>query len=90
MKDIAQLFIEKFTSTFSKNGSRLKFDAEEWTHMRMDNMLKEDLMEAPSEEEVLKALASMGIDKAPGPDGSPVVFFSVSLGHNQRRLPQIY
>ncbi|XP_030479298.1 uncharacterized protein LOC115696544 [Cannabis sativa] len=50
MHDIAQLFIEKFTSTFNKNGSRTKFSAEEWTHMQADNMLKEDLMEAPTEE----------------------------------------
>uniref|UniRef100_A0A803Q9D0 Reverse transcriptase domain-containing protein n=1 Tax=Cannabis sativa TaxID=3483 RepID=A0A803Q9D0_CANSA len=75
MKDIVQLFIDKFTSTFSKNGSRLKFNAEEWTHLKIDDIARDDLLDAPSEEEVLKALASMGINKAPGPDGFPLAFF---------------
>uniref|UniRef100_A0A803NSM4 Reverse transcriptase domain-containing protein n=1 Tax=Cannabis sativa TaxID=3483 RepID=A0A803NSM4_CANSA len=75
LKEIAKLFIQKFTSTFSKNGSRIKFEAEDWNHLRMDNLLKEDLMDPPSEAEILNALASMGVDKAPGPDGFPVIFF---------------
>uniref|UniRef100_A0A803QGH5 Reverse transcriptase domain-containing protein n=1 Tax=Cannabis sativa TaxID=3483 RepID=A0A803QGH5_CANSA len=35
----------------------------------------EDLMEVPNEEEIVRTLSTMGIDRAPGPDGIPVAFF---------------
>uniref|UniRef100_A0A803QD49 Reverse transcriptase domain-containing protein n=1 Tax=Cannabis sativa TaxID=3483 RepID=A0A803QD49_CANSA len=73
--DIAKQFIDKFSNTFSISKPRTALRLEEWLHLKSDCCLDSDLNTIPTEDEIFKALCSMGIDKAPGPDGLPVAFF---------------
>lgn len=50
-------------------------DLDEWGYTRTDYHWDEELNSIPNEDEIFRALQSMGLDKAPGPDGLPTVFF---------------
>ena len=75
LEDIARLFTIKFSKIFSAQASRIRMNKVARRPPGSVLQWEENLNMMPNEEEVCKALSSMGSDKAPGPDGLPVAFF---------------
>lgn len=48
---------------------------EDWRHLGIANQIDDILQDILDEEEFQRALCSMGLEKAPGPDGLPVAFY---------------
>lgn len=75
IEDIAKLFLNKFSTTFSVHTKRSTMNVDDWNHMRTNYTWEEDVYTLLSQEKIYRALLSMGTDKAPGPDGFPTAFF---------------
>uniref|UniRef100_A0A803QR35 Reverse transcriptase domain-containing protein n=1 Tax=Cannabis sativa TaxID=3483 RepID=A0A803QR35_CANSA len=75
MKDITKALIDKFSNIFSKVNYRGSITDFNWHYDMLSLPQSEELYLTPTIEEVLRALMSMGRDKAPGPDGIPAAFF---------------
>ena len=75
IEDIAQLFIKKFTTTFSISKPRHSLDMGILTQDLMGHLWEGGINFVLKEDEVFHALSSMGAEKAPGLDGLPVAFF---------------
>lgn len=68
---ITNYFLNLFRSVGSHNSSRLLNCVER----KVSNQMNEELMRDYSKEEVVQTLKSIGNLKAPGPDGSPALFY---------------
>lgn len=73
--DIAQKFLERFSNIFSVSKERIPMRWEKGQFMENTGLLEGEINVMPMEEEIIHALCSMGVEKAPGPDGLPVAFF---------------
>uniref|UniRef100_A0A803QC21 Reverse transcriptase domain-containing protein n=1 Tax=Cannabis sativa TaxID=3483 RepID=A0A803QC21_CANSA len=75
LDSIAELFIEKFNSTFSRNPTLCNPEENLLRTPLINEYENQKLISIPSEDEIEYCLRCMGHDKAPGPDGMSTGFY---------------
>uniref|UniRef100_A0A803P5V7 Reverse transcriptase domain-containing protein n=1 Tax=Cannabis sativa TaxID=3483 RepID=A0A803P5V7_CANSA len=83
---IAGLFVDKFNNIFTGNRPSSSPDLHWIRGISVTQSENEFLNSIPSDEEIEASLRSMGNDKAPGPDGMPVGFYTQHWDTTKRDL----